>query len=244
MSTKKDTSSDTLHGALVKLRGELTNPEKKSINPHFKSKYCKLEDLIVHVRGPLSDNGLTFVQNIVSEEKSIMAQTTIIHRSGETMTLDGPRVLIDKFTAQGTGSATTYAKRYGICSAFGIESDEDDDANAAEDDFKGKNVKAPPAKTKAAPKEIAEPSKVTPIKAATDGAMPQTIGSEEEAENVVKFMKETVDTFSSGSETDLIDFWKQNKQVIDLLDTHFKSHYEQLKSHFSAARVKLKEANV
>lgn len=242
MSTKKDTSSDTLYGALVKLRGELTNPEKKSTNPHFKSKYCKLEDLISHIRGPLSDNGLTFVQNIVSEEKSIMAQTTIIHTSGEHMTLDGPRVLIDKFTAQGTGSACTYAKRYGICSAFGIESDEDDDGNAAEDDFKGKDTKKPPVKTKAAPKTIAEPSNVTPIKAA-DGRAPQSIGSEEEAQNVVSFIKETVDTFASGSEAQLIDFWKQNKQVIDLLDNNFHEHYQQLKSHFTAARAKLKEAN-
>ena len=52
MSTKKDTSSETLYGALVQLRGVLSNPDKKSINPHYKSKYCKLEDLIQHVRGP------------------------------------------------------------------------------------------------------------------------------------------------------------------------------------------------
>jgi len=242
MSTKKDTSSDTLHSALVTLRGVLSNPEKNSVNPHFKSKYCKLEDLISHIREPLSAHGLTFVQNIVNGEKSIMAQTIIIHHSGETMTLDGPHVLIDKFTAQGTGSACTYAKRYGICSAFGIESDEDDDANAAEDGFKGKDTKAPPAK-KAAPKKIEEPSNVTPIKASSNGAISPSIGSAEEAAKVVAFMKETVDTFASGSEGELIDFWRQNKQVIDLLDQNYNEHYEQLKGHFTALRQKLKEAS-
>ena len=148
MSTKKDTSSETLYGALVKLRGVLSNPEKNSINPHYKSKYCKLEDLIQHVREPLSSHGLTFVQNIVNEEKSVMAQTTIIHESGETLTLDGPAVLLDKFTPQGVGAACTYAKRYGICSAFGIESDEDDDANAAEDDFADLDVTQHPSERK------------------------------------------------------------------------------------------------
>jgi hypothetical protein len=59
----------------------------------------------------------------------------------------------------------------------------------------------------------------------------------------VAFMKETVDTFASGSEGELIDFWKQNKQVIDLLDSNFNEHYETLRSHFTAARSKLKEAN-
>jgi hypothetical protein len=242
MSTKMDTSSETLYSALVKLRGVLSNPEKNSVNPHYKSKYCKLEDLIAHVRGPLSNHGLTFVQNIVNEEKSVMAQTTIIHESGEAMTLDGPAVLIDKFTPQGVGAACTYAKRYAICSAFGIESDDDDDANLVEDQFKDKDKTKPPVKTKAAPKPIAEPSNVTPIKAA-DGKAPQSIGSEEEAQNVVNFIKETVDTFAAGSEAQLIDFWKQNKQVIDLLDNNFNEHYQQLKSHFTAARAKLKEAN-
>jgi hypothetical protein len=242
MSTKKDTSSDTLHSALVTLRGVLSNPEKNSVNPHFKSKYCKLEDLIQHVRGPLSSHGLTFVQNIVNEEKSVMAQTTIIHQSGETLTLDGPAVIIDKFTPQGVGAACTYAKRYGICSAFGIESDDDDDANAVEDQFKDKDKTKPPAK-KAAPKKIEEPSNVTPIKAGSNGAISPSIGSAEEAANVVAFMKETVDTFASGSEGELIDFWRQNKQVIDLLDQNYNEHYEQLKGHFTALRQKLKEAS-
>lgn len=244
MSTKKDTSSETLYGALVKLRGVLSNPEKNSVNPHYKSKYCKLEDLIAHIRGPLSEHGLTFVQNIVNEEKSVMAQTTIIHADGETLTLDGPAVLIDKFTPQGVGAACTYAKRYGICSALGIESDDDDDANAVEDQFKDKDKTKPPAK-KAPAKKAPAQSKVTPISEAKkeDGAPPQTIGSEEEAVNVVAFMKGTVDSFASGSEKDLIDFWKQNKQVIDLLDTGYPDQYEELKNYFTQMRKHLKEGN-
>ena len=237
MSTKKDTSFETLYGALVKLRGVLSNPEKNSINPHYKSKYCKLEDLIAHVREPLSSHGLTFVQNIVNEEKSVMAQTTIIHQSGETLTLDGPAVLIDKFTPQGVGAACTYAKRYGICSAFGIESDEDDDANSVEDQFKDKDKTKPPAKKKAPDK------KVTPIAEAKNDSAPDTIADENEAIEVVRVMKSTVDTFASGTENDLILFWKENKQVIDMLDSEYPDQYQELKLYFSQMRKHLKEGN-
>jgi len=237
MSTKKDTSSNSLYGALVALRGVLSNPEKKSKNPQWGSYYCKLEDLIQHVRGPLSEHGLTFVQNIVNDEKSVMAQTTIIHAQGQTLTLDGPAVLIDKFTPQGVGAACTYAKRYGICSAFGIESDDDDDAEAVEDQFKDKDKTKPPAKKKAPDK------KVTPIAEAKKNSTPDTIADESEAIEVVRVMKGTVDTFASGSENDLIVFWKENKQVIDMLDSEYPDQYQELKMYFSQMRKHLKEGS-
>lgn len=240
MSTKKDTSSETLYGALVKLRGVLSNPEKKSINPHFKSKYCKLEDLIQHVREPLSTHGLTFVQNIVNEEKSVMAQTTIIHQSGETLTLDGPAVLIDKFTPQGVGAACTYAKRYGICSAFGIESDDDDDANSVEDQFKDKDKTKPPAKK-------APAKKVTPIAEAKKETAPETTDTddivfEEDAVELVRVLKEHINTFASGSESELREFWSQKKKLIDTLDSDYPEQYEELKLYVSQILKKIKEA--
>ena len=37
-----------------------------------------------------------------------------------------------KVTAQGAGSAVTYARRYSLCAALGIAAEDDDDANAAE----------------------------------------------------------------------------------------------------------------
>ena len=240
MSTKKDTSSETLYGALVKLRGVLSNPEKKSINPHFKSKYCKLEDLIQHVREPLSSHGLTFVQNIVNEEKSVMAQTTIIHDSGQTLTLDGPAVLIDKFTPQGVGAACTYAKRYGICSAFGIESDDDDDANSVEDQFKDKDKTKPPAKK-------APAKKVTPIAEAKKEKAPEITDTddivfEEDAVELVRVLKEHINTFASGSESELKEFWSQNKKIIDTLDSDYPKQYEELKLYVSQMLKKIKEA--
>ena len=110
-----------------------------------------------------------------------------------------------------------------------------------------------PEKKPAKKKESAQ--KVTPIKqeeAASAGAVgsvgvvgeqppaENNIGSKEEADNVLAFMMSTADTFATGTEQDLIDFWKQNKQVIDLLDQNYNEHYEQLKGHFTALRKALK----
>jgi len=36
-----------------------------------------------------------------------------------------------KVTAQGAGSAVTYARRYSLCAALGIAAEDDDDGNAA-----------------------------------------------------------------------------------------------------------------
>ena len=135
MTTGKDGSPKTLAEALVSLRGELQNPSRDAVNPWYGSKYAKLEGIITEVRQLLFDNRLTFIQNIVSENSTIMAQTILIHASGEERTIDGPRVVIEKFTPQTVGAVTTYAKRYSLLAALGVEPDEDDDANAAEDDF-------------------------------------------------------------------------------------------------------------
>ena len=241
MTTKKGGYPETIHQSLVALRGVLTNPPQNSTNPGFGSKYAKLEDIIHHIRGPLSENGLTFVQHIITEERTIKAQTILIHASGETMTLDGPAVLIEKFTAHGTGSAATYAKRYSLCTALGIESDADDDGNAVEEAFEDADTKKPPPKKTAAKK--APPKKadnVTPIK-----VLPNHIGDSGEASNVVDFMCSTADKFSGPTEEELIDWWfeDENKRVADLLDQGYPEHYQQLTAHLSALRASLKESN-
>jgi len=244
MTTKKGGYPETIHQSLVALRGVLTNPERNSSNPAFpKSKYAKLEDIIHHVRGPLSENGLTFVQHIITEERWVKAQTILIHASGETMTLDGPAVLIEKFTAHGTGSATTYAKRYSLCTALGIESDEDDDGNAVEETFEGKDTKKPPPK-KTAAKKKAKP-KLEPEPEPIPDVLPDTIDNEEEADNVVQFLCDTADKFAGKTEGELIQWWHypENKKTADLLDKGYPEHYNQLVAHLSALRASLKESN-
>jgi len=145
MTTGKDGSPKTLAEALVSLRGELANPARDAKNPYYGSKYAKLEGIIKEIRQLLFDNNLTFIQNIVSENNTIMAQTIFIHASGEERTIDGPRVVLEKFTPQTVGAVTTYAKRYSLLAALGVEPDEDDDANSAEDDFDDLDISQHPS---------------------------------------------------------------------------------------------------
>jgi len=247
MTTKKGGYPETIHQSLVALRGVLTNPEKNSTNPAFGSKYAKLEDIIHHVRGPLSENGLTFVQHIITEERTIKAQTILIHASGETMTLDGPAVLIEKFTAHGTGSAATYAKRYSLCTALGIESDADDDGNAVEETFESKDTKKPPPKKtaakKAPPKKADNVVKMTEVKTAKEGqdyinsvVEVGNFGDEDECENFVDFLLGHIDAFHSASLENLSEFYRNNTKVYDLVDGYSDDQYKVLSAHMSALK--------
>ena len=123
--------TQTLAEALVKLRSELTNPPRNDVNKFYGTKYCKLESAISHIQTPLANSDLTFIQHIVQEDRTVMAQTILIHVSGEERTINGPKVLLEKPGAQAIGGAATYAKRYSLFSALGIEADEDDDGNTA-----------------------------------------------------------------------------------------------------------------
>ena len=91
--------------------------------------------------------------------------------------------------------------------------------------------KAPAEKPSANPDNIACPSGVTV----------EIFADEEEADNMVSMMCKTVDKFGSSTESELIEFWKENKRVIDLLDEKFPDQYQELKAHFSALRQNLKE---
>ncbi|WP_252341658.1 ERF family protein, partial [Escherichia coli] len=56
----------------------------------------------------------------------------LIHQSGDWIAATYPLVVTSKDeTAQGYGSAVTYARRYGLSALMGVIADTDDDGNAA-----------------------------------------------------------------------------------------------------------------
>lgn len=96
------------------------------------------------------------------------------------------------------------------------------------------------AKPKAEPKPKPEPEP-EPIL----DVLPDTIGNEEEADNVVQFLCNTADKFAGKTEGELIQWWHypENKKTADLLDKGYPEHYNQLVAHLSALRASLKESN-
>ena len=115
--------------ALVAAQSEMTGAKKSASNPFFKSKYANLEEVINVVKSAFSTHGLSFIQFPVSSEGHAGVETIILHESGEFIS-NQFLLKCAKSDPQGMGSAITYARRYGLQSAVGIPS-EDDDGNAA-----------------------------------------------------------------------------------------------------------------
>ena len=128
---KKSESISKLMPALIAARAEISNVKKTSTNPHFKSKYAPLDEIIEATDGPLNRNGLYMMNDVRSDSAGeITVSAAVYHVSGEWMETEGVRIRLTKDDAQGVGSAITYGRRYTVQSILGIAS-EDDDGNAA-----------------------------------------------------------------------------------------------------------------
>ncbi len=117
--------------ALAAAQSELRPAIKDAINPHLKSKYANLASVWEAAREPLVKNGLSVVQTFwPSEPGTVTVVSTLMHKSGEW--IESPLTLpTSQNTAQGYGSAITYARRYGLSALLGVIADEDDDGHGA-----------------------------------------------------------------------------------------------------------------
>jgi hypothetical protein len=129
----KSESITNLAGALSSFQGEVENPKNTANNPYFKSKYAPLNDVLNIVRPVLAKNGLSILQSPSGDGENIVVCTTLLHSSGEWIEFEPLILKADKATAQGAGSAITYARRYAVSAILGISSEDDDDGNHASD---------------------------------------------------------------------------------------------------------------
>lgn len=125
----KSESIAGLSKALAKAQGEVENASKSSVNPHFKSKYADLAEVLNTVRPVFSANGLAFLQMPSFDGGVVSVETVLTHESGEWLS-NVASAPITKQDAQGVGSAITYLRRYSLAAFAGI-AQEDDDANAS-----------------------------------------------------------------------------------------------------------------
>ena len=128
----KSESITALAKALTKFQAEVSNPKNTAINPHFKSKYAPLQDILALVRPVLSKYGLSVVQFPSGNGQDIIISTILMHESGEWLEADPLTLKADKPTAQGAGSAITYGRRYTLSAILGISSEDDNDGNIAD----------------------------------------------------------------------------------------------------------------
>lgn len=96
----------------------------------FSYKYADLPSILDAVNPILKDNGLAIGQAVMSDDGKVGVETRIYHTSGHVEVF-GPVYLNAGGDARSAGSAITYARRYSLCAALGIATDEDDDGGAA-----------------------------------------------------------------------------------------------------------------
>lgn len=123
---------------LTKLREKLVQPKKTASNPFFKNMYVPLNMVIDAIDKAAKGTGISHINMPVSGEKTIGTVVRITHESGEYIEFDPFMMPLEKNTAQAAGSALTYARRYALSAAFGIESDVDDDGNDASENSSNK----------------------------------------------------------------------------------------------------------
>jgi len=123
--------------ALLKVQGEIRNPENTARNPIFRSKYAALPDILNMVRPILNQHDLILVQDTGSSEKGVFVKTILMHKSGEMLQtselylrpVNNKQNPVEN-TPQPSGSAITYARRYQLTSLLGISGEDDNDGNA------------------------------------------------------------------------------------------------------------------
>lgn len=134
MTVSLEKATPELFAAMSKAQGEIENASKNSNNPHFKSKYADLAEVLNTIRPTFAANGLCLTQS-PSFDGSLVSVTTVVSHNSGGYIVSTASCVPAKTDAQGIGSSTTYLRRYGAAAMAGI-AQEDDDGQAARHDGK------------------------------------------------------------------------------------------------------------
>ena len=122
-------STPELFTALAKMQGEVENATKGSLNPHFKSRYADLAEVLNTVRPVMAANGLSVIQSPSFDGVRVSVTTTVCHSSGGYVSGELSCVPA-KHDGQGVGAATTYLRRYALAAFTGVAQEDDDGQSA------------------------------------------------------------------------------------------------------------------
>lgn len=111
--------------ALAKAQGAFSTVQKRNVNEFDNFLYAKLADYLEMVRKPLSENGISYTQDVETSEKAVTVVTTLFHgASGEqrvskpiTLPVTKPNGSQTGLNAQDFGACIEYAKKYSLAAA-------------------------------------------------------------------------------------------------------------------------------
>lgn len=160
MNTSDQT--DKIIPALVKAQANVSNPKLNATvsygNTQFR--YADLGACLEAVRGPLLAEGIAIVQDVAPmDENGVAVTTRLIHTSGQWIESSLLPMPVKAHDPQAVGSATTYGKRYTLCSLLGIVGEADDDGQRAQQ-----------AKPEAAPKKRIPAKRINEVVEQINGA--------------------------------------------------------------------------
>ena len=127
MATKAEKQSAI--DCYVKAQKEMGKALKNATNPHYRSQYADLGNVLDACMEAFNNNGFMVTQPSGRDEGGDYVDTVVTHITDKSFT-SRVHLVIEKQTMQGLGSAITYARRYGALQMAGI-APEDDDGNEA-----------------------------------------------------------------------------------------------------------------
>lgn len=135
-----------LSKAYVKAFAEFPNAVKDATNPHLGNDYATLESVLAAVKPVLSKYDLAIYQapagmQMVGDTLVASVVTVLTHGSGQSLNVVTQMPVAPQYdkksgasrvTAQGVGSAISYARRYALNAICGITQVDDDGSAASE----------------------------------------------------------------------------------------------------------------
>jgi hypothetical protein len=119
--------------ALVLAVAGCANARALRINPHFRSKYFALSDLLDIVKPTFAKYGLAIIQVPSTEDGRISISAQVFHTSGHVWDFKSVGIKSEGLTLQALGSAMSYLKRYQLATLCGVAADleeGEDDGNS------------------------------------------------------------------------------------------------------------------
>ena len=110
---------------LLAFQKENITVTKDGENPHFKSSYATLNEVLSKVKEPLNKLGILILQ----APEATGLRTTLLDTEDDSK-VECFMSYVETTTAQKLGSCNTYNRRYSLVTLLGLE-DEDDDGNVA-----------------------------------------------------------------------------------------------------------------
>lgn len=145
-----DHATPELFAALAAAQAEIGNAAKNASNPHFRSNYADLAEVLTTIRPCLAKHGLCLIQAPSFTGSTVEVTSTIGHAAGGWIASTIGCVPA-KTDAQGIGSAITYLRRYAAAAMAGIAQEDDDGQAAAHNTPPSPPPRKPPPQRKVTP---------------------------------------------------------------------------------------------